>query len=479
MRPCVRLPRAPVSASPSASSTGEFKPPCRPTVSRTSSGWPASWPSSPTRCASRSPTPAPTSSTRPGCERPRRGQRPEDAGEGIIYGNLDTGIWPEHPSFADQGNLSSPPGTARECNFGDNPLTPANDPFACNNKLIGGAPLPRRPTEPARARRAVPSPARDSDGHGTHTSSTSAGNVGRRAPVFGVQRGPVRGLAPGAWVAEYKVCGVAGLLRLRLGRGGRQAILDGVNVINFSISGGTDPFTDPVELAFLDAYAAGVFVAASAGNDGPGRLHGKPPRPVGDDGRRVDADARVRARPCTSTAGGGATLDLDGASITAGAGPPPIVLAAAAPLQQRAVRPRQRRLARSPARSSRASAATNGPRREGPQRLQGGAVGLCALQPGPGGCRDRQPLAARPSILRSGRQLLAFLAANRRDRRVRGGPEAQRAGRCHGVLLDRGGRPVPTSSPTSPRRAFRSWPGHTPFRGRRSPVAHPVRCSRR
>ena len=28
--------------------------------------------------------------------------------------------------------------------------------------------------------------------------------------------------------------------------------------------------TDPVELAFLDAYAAGVFVAASAGNDGPG-----------------------------------------------------------------------------------------------------------------------------------------------------------------------------------------------------------------
>ena len=50
----------------------------------------------------------------------------------------------------------------------------------------------------------------------------------------------------------------------------QQAILDGVDVINFSISGGTEPFTDPVELAFLDAYAAGVFVAASAGNDGPG-----------------------------------------------------------------------------------------------------------------------------------------------------------------------------------------------------------------
>jgi hypothetical protein len=49
----------------------------------------------------------------------------------------------------------------------------------------------------------------------------------------------------------------------------QQAILDGVNVINFSISGGSSPFSDGVELAFLDAYDAGVFVAASAGNAGP------------------------------------------------------------------------------------------------------------------------------------------------------------------------------------------------------------------
>ncbi|MGH3348674.1 MAG: S8 family serine peptidase, partial [Nocardioides sp.] len=63
------------------------------------------------------------------------------AGKGVIYGNLDSGVWPEHPSFADQGNLSAPPattsGTPRECNFGDNPLTPATDPFVCQNKLIG------------------------------------------------------------------------------------------------------------------------------------------------------------------------------------------------------------------------------------------------------------------------------------------------------------------------------------------------------
>ncbi|MGO4379482.1 S8 family serine peptidase [Pseudoduganella sp. RAF53_2] len=48
-----------------------------------------------------------------------------------------------------------------------------------------------------------------------------------------------------------------------------QAVVDGVNVLNFSISG-SDTVKDPVEMAFLHAANAGVFVAASAGNAGPG-----------------------------------------------------------------------------------------------------------------------------------------------------------------------------------------------------------------
>ena len=73
-----------------------------------------------------------------------------------------------------------------------------------------------------------------------------------------------------------------------------QAILDGVDVINFSICGGTDPFTDPVELAFLDAYAAGVFVAASAGNAGPGAGTANHLGPWVDHRGGVDPDPGVR-----------------------------------------------------------------------------------------------------------------------------------------------------------------------------------------
>ena len=217
-----------------------------------------------------------------------------NAGKGVIYGNLDSGVWPEHPSFADQGNLAAPPATAsgapRECNFGDNPLTPAADPFVCQHKLIGGAHFTDS-YDALQGDDIYAGTARDGDGHGTHTSSTSAGNPLAHAPIFGVDRGPLAGMAPGAWVMEYKVCGPAGCFSSDSARAVGQAVLDGVNVINFSISGGTDPSTDPVELAFLDAYAAGVFVAASAGNDGPGAVDGEPPLPVGHHGRGLHPDA--------------------------------------------------------------------------------------------------------------------------------------------------------------------------------------------
>ena len=48
-----------------------------------------------------------------------------------------------------------------------------------------------------------------------------------------------------------------------------RAVADGVDVINYSISGTRTNFLDPVQVSFLFAANAGVFVAASAGNSGP------------------------------------------------------------------------------------------------------------------------------------------------------------------------------------------------------------------
>lgn len=86
-------------------------------------------------------------------------------------------------------------------------------------------------------------------------------------------------MAPRARLAAYKVCWTYN--DATDATGGKnscytgdsvaaieKAVVDGVNVINFSISGGTS-VTDPVEQAFFHASNAGVFVSASAGNDGP------------------------------------------------------------------------------------------------------------------------------------------------------------------------------------------------------------------
>src|SRR5262249_14247557 len=127
----------------------------------------------------------------------------ESAGEGVIVGVLDTGIWPEHPSYSDPDPSGKPypapppplSGT-RQCEFNtDGNPGPA---FSCNNKLIGAdrfmatydALIGLIPGEFTSAR--------DDNGHGTHTSSTAAGNGGVHASIFGVDRGVVSGIAPRA-----------------------------------------------------------------------------------------------------------------------------------------------------------------------------------------------------------------------------------------------------------------------------------------
>ena len=77
------------------------------------------------------------------------------------------------------------------------------------------------------------------------------------ADVYGVDRGPSAASRP----ARASSCTASACLPAAFGSDSvaavQQAIVDDVNVINFSIAGGANPYTDAVELAFLDAFNAG------------------------------------------------------------------------------------------------------------------------------------------------------------------------------------------------------------------------------
>jgi uncharacterized repeat protein (TIGR01451 family) len=246
----------------------------------------------------------------------------EAAGDNVIVAVLDTGIWPEHPSFSDpdpsgKPYAAPPPPLAgtRACQFsgGTNP----GSPFTCNNKLIAAQRFMSTYDAVVGVGPGEFTSARDDDGHGTHTSSTAAGNASVAAKIFNIARGMVSGIAPRAHVMMYKVCGATGCFGSDSAAALQEAILDGANTVNFSISGGANPFSDPVELAFLDAYAAGVFVAASAGNAGPG-LDTTDHR--GPWTTTVAASTQNRAFETTATVTAGTTfsLTLTGTSITQG-----------------------------------------------------------------------------------------------------------------------------------------------------------------
>jgi subtilisin family serine protease len=206
-------------------------------------------------------------------------------GEDVIIGVLDSGVWPENPSFSDRTGTNKKgignkldyqqiPGFNGKCVPGE-----AFNASHCNQKLIAAQWYGAGFGGPAGIKETFPyefvSP-RAADGHGVHTASTAGGNDGVAASANGINLGIASGMAPRARIATYKVCWgfgddpAGGCFGSDSIAAVDQAVLDGVDVINFSISGTRTNFLDATEVAFLFAADAGVFVAASAGNSGPG-----------------------------------------------------------------------------------------------------------------------------------------------------------------------------------------------------------------
>lgn len=216
-------------------------------------------------------------------------------GEGVVVGIIDSGVNTDHPSFAD---------VSGDGYDHDNPLGSGNylgdcaGDYAelCNDKLIGVYSYPVItdnyddttvfPVD-------LPENGEDYGGHGTHVASTAAGNilfdVPEVTPEFGVEESSgiptgfvfdrISGVAPRANIISYQVCfggrSQAGdtygdCPGAAIAAGIESALADGVDVINYSISGGGFSWGSSTELAYLAARNAGIFVATSAGNGGPG-----------------------------------------------------------------------------------------------------------------------------------------------------------------------------------------------------------------
>jgi len=269
-------------------------------------------------------------------------------GEDVIIGIIDSGIWPEHPSFSDRktqghGHLFHSHGRD-EGDFAYKPIRGwhgtcvTGEEFTaddCNRKLIGArfyntgfggndgikALFPYEFNSP-----------RDYDGHGTHTSSTAGGNEDVRVTGDASAFGKISGIAPRARIAMYKAlwhdndADNSSGFNSDLVAAIDDAVADGVDVINYSISGTRTNFADPVEIAFLFAADAGVFVAASAGNSGPAVGTVAHPSPWVT---TVAAGTHNRDGKGSVTLGDGTTFS--GASYTAAVGPKPLVDASAAP----------------------------------------------------------------------------------------------------------------------------------------------------
>src|SRR6267143_690802 len=201
-------------------------------------------------------------------------------GQGIVVGDLDTGLVTPHPSWANDASCGHGVGGAPNKLLSSLDCAQATGPGGlCNGPNPG-----------------------DTEGHGSHTASTAAGNVVPTSanPPPAAQ---IQGVAPCANLRMYKVCATNQCASADITAGINSILLHAdVDVVNFSISGGTSPWNDN-DRRFLDLVNAGIVVSASAGN-----TSATIPNPVGQVNHRGPWVMTVAAS--TKDAGGPGAGDI-------------------------------------------------------------------------------------------------------------------------------------------------------------------------
>lgn len=187
------------------------------------------------------------------------------------------GVWPESESFNDRGMSPIPSRWKGICQEGQQ-FNSSN----CNKKLIGARWFIKGILEENGKSINISNgddivSARDSNGHGTHTASTAAGNFVESANYKGLAAGLARGGAPRAHLAVYKVCwsfGIGSCTDADLLKAFDKAIHDGVDILSVSIGSSIPLFSyadqrNSIAIGSFHAMTKGITVACSAGNDGP------------------------------------------------------------------------------------------------------------------------------------------------------------------------------------------------------------------
>ncbi|PQQ20102.1 subtilisin-like protease SBT2.5 [Prunus yedoensis var. nudiflora] len=196
------------------------------------------------------------------------------AGENIVIGFVDSGIYPLHPSFASHN--SDPYGPVPKYR-GKCEVDPDTKRSFCNGKIIGAHHYAKAAIAAGVFNPSIDfaSPM-DGDGHGSHTAAIAAGNNGIPVRMHGHEFGKASGMAPRARIAVYKA-----LYRLFGGfvadvvAAIDQAVYDGVDILSLSVGPNSPPATtkttylNPFDATLLSAVKAGIFVAQAAGNGGP------------------------------------------------------------------------------------------------------------------------------------------------------------------------------------------------------------------